>query len=138
MMGELGMVYKMCLFENAMRIPLIVRLPQRPSTRRVTKNVSHVDLLPTLLDLATSGQPPKTIEPVDGNSLVPLLREDEDDWVDEVFAEYTAEGAIAPCFMVRKDRMKYIWCEQDGGQLFDLAADPHEINDLAGNADSRT
>ena len=136
MLGERGMWYKMCLFENAMRVPLVVRLPQKPATRRVVKNVSHVDLLPTLLDLATSGRPPKTIEPVDGHSLVPLFRGDESNGTDEVFAEYTAEGAIAPCFMVRKGRMKYIWCEQDGGQLFDLAADPYETNDLAGKAGS--
>jgi choline-sulfatase len=88
-------------------------------------------LLPTLLDLATAGKPPKTIEPVDGHSLVPLLCGEDAQWSDEVFAEYTAEGAIAPCFMVRKGRFKYIWCEKDGGQLFDLAADPREIDDLA-------
>jgi choline-sulfatase len=131
MLGERGMWYKMCLFENAMRIPLVVRLPEQRATERVTKNVSHVDLLPTLLDLATSGKPPKTIEPVDGHSLVPLLRGEDAQWSDEVFAEYTAEGAIAPCFMVRKGRFKYIWCEKDGGQLFDLTADPREIDDLA-------
>jgi choline-sulfatase len=132
MLGERGMWYKMCLFENAMRIPLVVRLPQQRATEPVTKNVSHVDLLPTLLDLATSGKPPKTIEPVDGHSLVPLLCGEDAQWSDEVFAEYTAEGAIAPCFMVRKGRFKYIWCEKDGGQLFDLAADSREIDDLAG------
>jgi choline-sulfatase len=138
MLGERGMWYKMCLFENAMRVPLIIRLPQECATTRVVKNVSHVDLLPTLLDLATSGDPPKTIEPIDGHSLVPLLRGDDNNWADEVFAEYTAEGAIAPCFMVRKERFKYIWCEKDGGQLFDLLADPHETNDLAGKAGSAT
>jgi choline-sulfatase len=132
------MWYKMCLFENAMRVPLIVRLPQRRATRQVAKNVSHVDLLPTLLDLATSGHPPKTIELIDGHSLVPLLRGDESNWTDEVFAEYTAEGAIAPCFMVRRGPLKYIWCEKDGGQLFDLIADPRETHDLAGRADSAT
>ena len=132
------MWYKMCLFENAMRVPLIIRMPQEHAPRRIAKNVSHVDLLPTLLDLATFGQPPKTIEPVDGHSLLPLLRGDENGWTDEVFAEYTAEGAVAPCFMVRKGRLKYIWCEQDGGQLFDLVADPHETNNLAGRADSAT
>jgi choline-sulfatase len=91
-----------------------------------------------LLDLATSGQPPRTVEPVDGHSLAPLLRGDEDHWTDEVFAEYTAEGAISPCFMVRRGRFKYIWCEKDGGQLFDLVADPRETNDLAGMTGSAT
>jgi choline-sulfatase len=136
MLGERGMWYKMCLFENAMRVPLIICLPRQRAAERVTQSVSHVDLLPTLLDLATSGKPPQTIEPVDGHSVVPLLHGEDTRWSDEVFAEYTAEGAIAPCFMVRNKQFKYIWCEKDGGQLFDLATDPHETNDLAGKPDA--
>jgi choline-sulfatase len=136
MLGERGMWFKMCLFERAMRVPLIFRLPsavRKPG--RVASHVSHLDLLPTLLDLA-AGKSTPTVEPIDGHSLVPLLQQDGDVPTHDVFAEYTAEGAIAPCFMVRSGRHKYIWSEPDGGQLFDLARDPHEIDDLADRASS--
>jgi choline-sulfatase len=137
MLGERGMWFKMCLFERAMRVPLILRLP--PALRkpgRVARNVSHLDLLPTLLDLACGGKPQPLVEPIDGQSLAPLLEQGGDVPERDVFAEYTAEGAIAPCFMVRSGRHKYIWSEPDGGQLFDLARDPHEIDNLAGKAAS--
>ena len=134
MLGERGMWFTMCLFDRAMRVPLIFRLPpaQRES-RRVVRNVSHLDVLPTLLDLA-AGKSTPMVEPIDGHSLAPLLERGDDIPDHDVFAEYTAEGAIAPCFMVRSGDHKFIWSEPDGGQLFDLARDPHEIHDLAGKA----
>jgi choline-sulfatase len=136
MLGERGMWFKMCLFERAMRVPLVFRLPPaQRKTGRVAQTVSHLDVLPTLLDLA-AGKSTPTVEPIDGHSLVPLLQQDDAAPAHDVFAEYTAEGAIAPCFMVRSGDHKYIWSEPDGGQLFDLARDPREIDDLAGKASS--
>lgn len=133
MLGERGMWYKMCLFEHAMRVPLIFRLPLgQAAGTRIARNVSHVDLLPTLLDMATRGDPLPTVDSIDGHSLVPLLHGNDRHWSDDVYAEYTAEGSIAPCFMLRSGRHKYVWSEPDGGQLFDLAADPHELDNLAG------
>ena len=48
-------------------------------------------------------------------------------------AEYLAEGAVAPCFMVLKNRCKYIFSEPDPPLLFDLEKDPGERLNLAGN-----
>lgn len=133
MLGERGMWYKMCFFENAMRVPLIVRLPgAHAASQRVAHNVSHVDLLPTLLDLATGGAPPPMVDAVDGHSFAPLLAGGDGGWAHDVYAENTADGTIAPCFMIRSGSYKYIWSAPDGGQLFDLSADPHERVDLAG------
>ncbi|HEV8500296.1 MAG TPA: choline-sulfatase [Casimicrobiaceae bacterium] len=133
MLGERGMWYKMCFFEPAMRVPLIVRMPAgRAGASRIAHNVSHVDLLPTFLDLATDGHPPTMVEAVDGHSLAPLLDGDGREWSHDVYAEYTADGSIAPCFMIRSGPHKYIWSAPDGAQLFDLAADPRELDDLAG------
>jgi choline-sulfatase len=132
MLGERGMWYKMTFFEPAVRIPLIVRLPQSRLGRRIAENVSLVDLFPTILDLATDANPPTAVDPLDGNSLGHFLRGEARAWDDLVASEYTAEGSIAPCFMLRRGRFKYIWCEADGGQLFDLAADPAELRNLAG------
>ena len=48
-------------------------------------------------------------------------------------AEYLAEGAIAPIVMIRRGRHKFIHSPADPDQLFDLAADPHEQANLAGD-----
>jgi choline-sulfatase len=48
-------------------------------------------------------------------------------------AEYLAEGAIAPIVMIRRGRHKFIHSPADPDQLFDLASDPHEQANLAGD-----
>jgi choline-sulfatase len=42
------------------------------------------------------------------------------------------EGAVAPLVMLRRGRYKYVYSEPDPDQLFDLVADPHELDNLAG------
>ena len=75
MLGERGMWFKLKPYEPSIKVPLIVHLPGAPAARRVTENCSLVDLLPTLLDLATDGQPPELADTIDGHSLSPLLRQ---------------------------------------------------------------
>ena len=49
----------------------------------------------------------------------------------EAIAEYCAECASHPVFMIRRGAFKYIHCDVDPPQLFDLAADPGERRNLA-------
>ncbi|MGN6804968.1 MAG: choline-sulfatase [Trinickia sp.] len=134
MLGERGLWYKMTFFENACRVPLIVHAPQRFAAARVKASVSHIDLLPTFVELA-SGEPRGSWpDPVDGSSLIPHLR--GEDGHDEVFGEYLAEGAIAPVVMIRQGRYKYIHSPADPDQLFDLADDPRELHNLASDPGS--
>ena len=130
MLGERGMWFKMSFFEWACRVPLIVNAPDRFAPGRVAGNVSLVDLLPTMLDLAGGRDAPS-----DGASLVPLMQGDTAGWPDTVLGEYLAEGANAPIFMVRQGDYKYIACETDPPQLYDLSADPGELTNLAGMPD---
>ena len=131
MLGEHGLWYKMHFFEHAVRVPLVLAGPGIPPGR-VSENVSLLDLLPTLLDLATDGAPPDPAAPVDGRTLVPLLAGDDPGAPRPVLAEYLAEGSVAPMLMVRDGRYKYTAAPGDAPMLFDLAADPHELDNLAG------
>jgi choline-sulfatase len=138
MLGERGLWYKMTFFEGAARVPLVVHAPERFAPRRVSQNVSLLDLYPTLVDLA-GGDPetePET-EDVPGHSLVPLLEGDAAGWPDAVHGEYLAEGAAGPLVMVRRGAHKYVVGEDSPPRLFDLAADPRELNDLSGQASER-
>ena len=125
MLGERGLWYKMSFFEHSARIPLIIsRLGNAASD-----NGSHVGLLdiaPTMLDLAGIDVP----EEMDGASVVPLLGRPADP-DRTVVGEYLGEGAIAPIFMIRRGRWKFVWSRADPPQLFDLAADPSELVNLA-------
>ena len=128
MLGERGLWYKMSFFEDSVRVPLIIHAPGRYDARRVAGNVSLVDLLPTLMELA-GGEAPV----LDGHSLAPLMAGGGADWPDTVLAEYTAESAVAPLFMARRGPYKYIACAADPPRLYDTAADPHERLNLAGD-----
>jgi len=127
MLGEHGLWYKMSFREGAARIPLIVHAPGRFSSGRVSQAVSIVDLLATLVELGGGAEP---MVRTDGRSLLPHLR--GDDGHDEAFGEYLAEGVVAPMLMIRRGRYKFIHTPGDPDQLFDLAQDPGEVINLAG------
>jgi choline-sulfatase len=121
----------MHLFDWAVRVPLIVHAPGRLASRRVGVPVSLVDLLPTLVELGRPAARPSALElQGDGQSLLPLL----DGRLGEercVLAEYLAEGALAPIFMIRRGAHKFIWSEPDPPLLFDLEQDSDELDNLA-------
>jgi choline-sulfatase len=131
MLGERGLWYKMAFFEDAARVPLVVRGPGGVvrAGARVAAPVSLLDLAPTLLALAGVA-PPEALQDMDGTSLAPLLggagARDE-----PVVAEYLAEGVTAPAVMVRRGALKYVRCPGDPDQLYDLAADPRELRNIA-------
>lgn len=131
MLGERGLWGILNFFEWAMRVPFIMHSPRRFAPRRVEPNVSLVDLLPTLLDLATDGQPPALATPVEGSSLVPLAGGEAAERRDTVYAELSAEASTDPCVMVKRGTHKFIHCETDPPLLFDLANDPTEQVNLA-------
>ncbi len=135
MLGERGLWYKMHFFERATRVPLIVAAPGRFAARRVARNVSLLDLYPTLLDLAGAGEA-ETAEPLPGRSLLPLLQGDESGWSDTVCGEYLGEAAAGPLVMIRRGRHKYIVGDDSPPQLFDVAADPDELSNLAGRPEA--
>lgn len=132
MLGERGLWYKMSFFEHSARIPLIIAGPG-VGNRSVGEPVSLLDMLPTFLDIAASaGQvAPDPATDLDGRSLWPLLQGAVDNPdTGEAIGEYCAECASHPVFMIRRGKWKYIHCEVDPPQLFDLSSDPFEQKNL--------
>ncbi|MFV0460842.1 MAG: choline-sulfatase [Actinomycetales bacterium] len=143
MLGERGLWYKMNFFEDSTRIPLIVHNPKRFRPGRVSEPVSLVDVLPSLLEL--TGTDTEVADPLAGRSFAPLLTGEvaRDASADssaqqasgdryEVIGEYMAEGSCAPIVMIRRGRWKFVHCPADPDQLYDLAEDPLELDNLAG------
>jgi choline-sulfatase len=125
MLAERAMVQKRCFYEWSVRIPLLMRHPDRRDAGSVVAEpVSLLDLAPTLLDLAGAGDR----LPMDGGSLFEPSG--------MVFSEYHVEKVRAPCFMVRQGTWKYIYVHGHDEQLFDLEADPGEWANLAGEVDT--
>ncbi len=131
MLGERGLWFKMNFFEGSARVPLMVAVPGMP-TGRIDTAVSTLDLLPTLADLA--GVHMDEVMPwTDGQSLLPLANGVEREA--PVVMEYAAEASNAPLVGLRYGKWKYIHCELDPPQLYDLDADPHELRNLANDPD---
>jgi choline-sulfatase len=133
MLGERGLWYKMNFFENACRIPLIVHAPERFVPHRVSESASLLDILPTLMDLASEGEAIEYAAPIDGRSLLPALQGGAAPG--QVVGEYLAEGAVAPIVMIRRGRYKFVHSAADPDQLYDLAADPDERVNLSSRAE---
>jgi choline-sulfatase len=130
MLGERGLWYKMTWFENACRIPLIVTAPGTFKSGRRAGSASHLDLLPTLAEIAGDGRTFTPAVPIDGKSLLGTLSGGADH--DEAIGEYCGEGAIAPLMMIRRGKWKFVHTPSDPDQLYDLEADPLEKSNLAG------
>ncbi|MEZ5934033.1 MAG: choline-sulfatase [Alphaproteobacteria bacterium] len=130
MLGERGLWYKMNFFEWSCRVPLIMAGPGLPSARAVGNNVSLVDIFPTLVEAAGGTN---SVDDLDGRSLWGLATGTVDpaDDVDEAIAEYCAECASHPCFMIRRGPWKYIHCDVDPPLLFNVEDDPDELTNLA-------
>ncbi|GAA6207470.1 choline-sulfatase [Cognatishimia sp. WU-CL00825] len=128
MLGERGLWYKMSFFEHSARIPLIMAGPM-VNHGTASNACSLVDILPTLIEIG-GGDSSILGEPVDGRSLLPLAR-GEHDPIDEAIGEYCAEMTSYPVFMIRRGSLKYVHCESDPAQLYDLSVDPKELHNVA-------
>ncbi|MFC5972235.1 sulfatase-like hydrolase/transferase [Halomarina salina] len=123
------------MYEDTYRIPLVVRHPSVEGGRRSDAFVRLQDLMPTFLDWADAPVP----DGLHGRSIDPLLAGDRpDDWPTSVYAQYHGdEFGLYSQRMVRTDRYKFVYNGPDRNELYDLHADPHELNNLVDHADYR-
>jgi arylsulfatase A-like enzyme len=139
--GAHGLSGKWIMYEESIRVPLIIRDPRLPMSLRGTRRhqmVLNIDFAPTLLALGGVAIPPR----MQGCDLSPWLLDASLDGRSEWFYEHTyntlaPRRPIAKSQGVRTKRWKYIrYTEYDPAfeQLFDLQHDPREQRNLAGLA----
>jgi N-acetylglucosamine-6-sulfatase len=140
--GEHGLSEERRLaYEEAIRIPLIIRYPSRIKAGTTPGDMAlSIDLAPTLLDLA--GAPPAA--GVQGRSLVPVLENRARDWRSSFLIEYFSDTVFPRIrtmgyAAVRTSRYKYIEYQELQGmdELYDLEADPYEERNLIGDSGAR-
>lgn len=136
MTGDHNLWRKSYAYESSAHIPMTMRWPKGMlSARRgisMAQPVELRDILPTFLDAA--GTEPS--RPIDGRSLLGLVRSNGEGWREYIDLEHDV------CYSPRNHwnaltdgRWKYIFHALDGEeQLFHLERDPHELEDLAGDA----
>jgi hypothetical protein len=115
--------HQLGLWDSVMRVPLLLRGPGVPAGAQIAAQVGHIDLLPTLLDLA--GLPAD--QRMMGQSTTPLLR-GEGQGRAEVFAT-TDPWLPQSRFALRTPTHKALYLP-DEAQGFDLLADPGETQPL--------
>lgn len=142
-MGEHGWFDKRFMYEESLRTPLIMYYPKaiKPGTE-CTAMVQNIDYAPTFLSLAGISKP----EEMSGTSLEPLFQgEKPETWRTDLYYhyyDYPAYHQVNRHDGVRTERYKLIhfYDRDDQGnyrlncnELYDLEADPHELNNLYGN-----
>jgi choline-sulfatase len=127
MYGEHGMWRKSTFYEEAVKVPLIVRHPRAGGGGRLPDLVELVDLVPTLLECA--GVPGR--DHLDGRSLVAHLLGRAAPGGEFVISGYYSRSVPGPMRMVRRGPWKYCWFADARPSLFNLDDDPHELDDLA-------
>ncbi|WP_327590016.1 sulfatase [Nonomuraea sp. NBC_00507] len=127
-------------FEEAIKIPFVVRGPGVAPGSTISRMGATVDLAPTVAELGKAAVPAFA----EGRSLVPLLRgRSPGEWRKNVLVEFTrptnrasAKQTPVPAYQaLRTDRYTYVRYDTGERQLYDLQTDPYQLRNLAGSAD---
>ena len=140
MTGDQNLWRKSYAYESSAHVPMMMRWPSgmMDARRRVVLSqcVELRDVLPTFLEAAGA----QLSRPVDGRSLLSLVRKNDEGWREYIDLEHDVCYSPQNHWNALTDgRWKYIFHALDGEeQLFNLDHDPHELEDLAGNTEQET
>jgi hypothetical protein len=118
-------------YDGGHRVPCFIRWPAKlRGGRDVERLTAHIDLLPTLIELAGLKKPDQV--KFDGTSLVPLFKADAANWPDRIL--FVQSHRIEHPQPWRQSAvMTERWRLVDGKELFDMRFDPSQKKDTAGN-----
>ena len=139
---------KETMFEEAARVPWLIRLSGQTRPKMISRPVSHIDFVPTLLDLLGQSNHPQCA----GNSLLPIVR-DETAPPRNVFVEWAPNrtkvkkgSRLARRRMIKRaveestrtlvspDGWKLCLRDKDLNELYNLNDDPFETGNLYSDA----
>jgi arylsulfatase A-like enzyme/lysophospholipase L1-like esterase len=139
-LGEHGWYDKRWMFEESLRMPLVVKWPGvvSPGTRSGAM-VQNIDYAPTFLEIAGVEIPAD----IQGRSLLPTLEADDGEtpegWRDAIYYAYYENDAVHMVPMhdgVRTERYKAMYFPRTREwNLFDLEKDPQEMTSLHDDPD---
>jgi len=137
-LGEHGLYDKRFMYEEALRMPLLVRWPKRIKPGSTADAmVLNLDFAPTLLEVAGAAVPAD----MQGRSFLPMLGGDvPQDWRTSFYYRYYfSHFKTEPHYGVRTPTHKLIYFPRiDQWELFDLTKDPNELRNLYGEAACQT
>lgn len=130
--------YKRTCHDSSTRIPMAISGPGFQGGRRVEDPVSLIDLPPTLLNACDIPVP----ESMQGRSMLPLVRQEVENWPKEAYSEVFNNGWIERCVRTRRwmygirrtvegDNPDEGW-EFEAAYLYDQKADPWQLENLVG------
>ena len=153
-MFEHGLVDKNVFYEASVRVPLMIAYPGKTHPGRYDELIESIDLLPTLCEWAHINEPYHC----QGRSLAPLISGNRrayqpkesvfcENIIPEVFLKdhirFQKHAGVAgvrhpDAKMVRTKRWKYVYYPDGWSELFDLEADPSELNNLSSSSRHRS
>jgi arylsulfatase A-like enzyme len=124
--GRHGLMGKQNMYDHSLHVPLIISGPGIPKNQRSDALCYLLDIYPTLCDLIELPIP----DTVEGQSLVPAIQEGTAPRESLFFAYRGVQRAVQDS---RFKLIEYVVEGQRHTQLYDLQADPYEMNDLSAN-----
>lgn len=128
--------HKLLPYEGGVRVPMIVYWPGNDKVQKGSESSQYVmvdDLFPTILDMAGVSYRNRTIQEVDGKSIVPFLEDTElRDEDRPLFWHFPHTYDQFPYSSVRKGDWKLIYRHLDQSlELYNISRDISEANNLA-------
>ena len=137
--GHASTSYDGKLYDELIRIPLLIRIPHLLTNKKISALVQGVDIMPTLFDILgveNIGMTP----PMQGHSFLPVITGQQETIRDFVFTETTLKGWTTPkdeldirAVSARSLTHKLIKIPSDNGWIsegYDLTTDPAETRNI--------
>jgi arylsulfatase A-like enzyme len=136
-------------YEEDIRVPMVMRGPGVPAGLRIEAIVGNIDLAPTIAEIAGVETP----DFVDGRSFLPLLENPDRPWreaylierrrLEEQLVRQSKYNGLSPAELeqtavfngIRTSDMMYVEYGSGERELYDLLADPFQIDNTVGDAD---